>query len=314
MHLGDLVMGRLVTRFALMGALALAACANSPTPSGIKLSSWNLEHLAEADGAGCRPRTEADFAKLRAYAASLNADVVGLQEVENEAAVHRVFPAETYDVVMSGQPYPAEQGSCGQDASQTFTPQRTALVIRKGIPYSVNAPLEALNVSENSSRPLRWGVDVTIEGKAPLRLLNVHLKSGCSAGAKPSDDDCPVLFRQVPVMESWIDARQAEGASFAILGDFNRRIGPADSEVWQTWDDGDPAGLDLHIAAAEVNAAPQSPGCDNARYPDFIDHIVLSGPAFARVQKGSFAELVFSETGDAMPSDHCPVSVVLTRD
>lgn len=280
----------------------------------MRLASWNLEHLGETNGSGCHPRSEADYERLRSYAATLGADVIGLQEVETAAAVHRVFPADTYDVVMSGQPYPAEQGSCGPNSGQIFTPQRTAIVIRKGIAYHVNPPLEALNVSDSASRPVRWGVDVTIEGRTPLSVLDVHLKSGCSAGAKPDDEDCPVLFRQVPIVETWIDARQSEGVAFAVLGDFNRRLGPQDAEVYEAWDDGEPASLDLHIAAAAVNAAPQSPACDNAKYRDFIDHIVLSGEAFARVQRGSFAELVFRETGDAMPSDHCPVSVVISRD
>lgn len=293
--------------------LMLAACATQDATQSLALATWNLEHLAEATGAGCVPRSEADYGKLKFYAVTLNADVVGLQEVESAVAVHRVFPADTYDVVMSGQPYPAVQGSCGPDGARTFTPQRTAIVIRKGVAYTVNPPLEDLNVSDNPSRPVRWGVDITIEGESPLRILNVHLKSGCASGAKPADDDCPVLFRQVPVVEAWIDARQQEGVAFVVLGDFNRRLGPQDAEVYQAWDDGDPAGLDLHVAAGEVNATPQSPGCNDAKYPDFIDHIVLSGHAFAKVQRGSFAELVFAETGDAVPTDHCPVSVTIGR-
>jgi len=299
--------------FSFAAALALTACSMSETSNGLKLATWNLEHLAEANGAGCHPRTDEDYAKLRSYAAALNADVIGLQEVENEAAAHRVFPTETYDLVMSGQPCPVEQGLCGQSESQFFTPQRTAIAIRKGIPYRVNEPLEALNVSETTARPLRWGVDVTLEGEFSLRLLVVHLKSGCSSGSKPGDEDCPVLFRQVPIVEAWIDRRQAEGAPFAILGDFNRRLGVSDIEVWRAWDDGDPGGLDLYIAAADVNDNPERPGCDNAKYPDYIDHIVLSHAAFDRIQRGSFAELVFGETGEAMPSDHCPVSVVMTQ-
>jgi endonuclease/exonuclease/phosphatase family metal-dependent hydrolase len=297
----------------IVGAgLLLASCSSVPQPAGgLKIATWNLEHLAEADGAGCRPRTESDYARLRAYAAQLDADVVGLQEVENAAAAQRVFPAAEYDIVMSGQPYPAAQGTCGQDSVQIFTPQRTGFAIRKGVTYQVNPPLEALNVSDNPARPVRWGVDVTIAGQAPLRLLNVHLKSGCAAGNKPDDEDCPVLMKQVPLLEAWIDAREREGAAFVVLGDFNRRIGANDAEVWQQWDDADPAGLDLHIAAAEAAGGPRSPQCDNGRYKDFIDYIVLSQRAFDRFDPASFTELAYGETGDAMPSDHCPVRLTI---
>lgn len=307
------VLGSTLTKWSALAlvVLCLAACATSEAPTSLRIASWNLEHLAEADGAGCRPRTESDYKKLRAYAAALNADVIGLQEVENAAAAQRVFPAEAYDVVMSDQPYPVAQVPCGQDGARVLTPQRTGIAIRRGVEYIVNPPLEALNVSNDPSRPVRWGVDVTLTGKDRLRLLDVHLKSGCSAGAKQDDEDCPVLFRQVPIVEQWIDARETEGEAFLILGDFNRRLGSHDAQVWESWNDDDPKGLELHIAAAEANATPQSPRCDDAKYKDFIDHLVFSKLAFARVQRASFAELVYSEVGDAMPSDHCPVSVVV---
>ncbi len=96
-----------------------------------------------------------------------------------------------------------------------------------------------------------------------------------------------------------------------MLGDFNRRLSSADAEVYREWDDGEPAGLDLHIAAEDAGARPR---CDNAKYASFIDHIVLSARADAVLVPGSFAELVYAETGDAQPSDHCPVSVTLKLD
>jgi exonuclease III len=298
---------------ALAASLVLAGCAGiSRAPQeSLRLASWNLEHLAEADGTGCRPRNEADYAKLRSYAAQLNADVIAFQEVETAAAATRVFDPAKYEIVMSGQPYLPPSGACRGREGLTILPQRTGFAIRKGIAFTVNPPLEALNVSRDGG-PLRWGVDVTLEGKQPLRLLGVHLKSGCSAGFKADDDDCQPLMAQVPIVEGWIDAREKAGEAFAILGDFNRRLKPADAEVWQTWDDGDPKGLDLHIAALEAEGGPRSPGCDGGKYPDFIDHVVLSDRAFKRWDRASFAELVYAERGDGMPSDHCPVAVTVS--
>lgn len=300
---------------AALAALLVASCAgpdDAQRGGGIKLATWNLEHLAEANGEGCRPRAEADYAKLRSYAERLDADVIALQEVESAAAAARVFDPAKYEIVMSGQPYPPPSGTCGADSAQTFRPQRTGFAIRRGIAFHVNPPLEALNVGRDE-RPLRWGVDVTLEGQHPLRLLGLHLKSGCSAGFKADDEDCAPLMAQVPIVEGWIDAREASGETFAVLGDFNRRLKPADVEVWQAWDDGDPKGLDLHIAALEANGGPRAPKCDGGRYPDFIDHVVLSDRAFKRWDQG-FGELVYDERGGAMPSDHCPVSVTLTAD
>lgn len=296
---------------ALTAALVLAGCAGiskpAPQQAGLKLASWNLEHLAEADGKGCRPRTEADYATLRAYADKLNADVISFQEAETAAAAARVFDPSKYDIVISDQPYPPFKETCGKDSAEPIRPQRNGFAIRKGIAFTVNPPVTALDVERAGGRPVRWGVDVTLTGANALRLLSVHLKSGCSAGFKADDEDCPLLMEQVPTIKSWIDARESAGETFAILGDFNRRLKGEDVEVWQAWS----AGGDLHIAALEGDGGVRNPGCDGGRYKDFIDHIVLSQGAFSRWDKASFGELVYDERGDAMPSDHCPVAVTI---
>lgn len=301
-------------QFVLLFAVLVSACAGQ-TPSEhaarLRIATWNLEHLAEHVGAGCHPRTDADYALLASYAAKLDADVIGLQEVENEAAAHRVFPSDQYDIVMSGQRYSEKQGPCGQGGVQTFTPQRTGYAIRKGVAYTVNPPLEALNVAIDRDRPVRWGVDVTLSGPIPIRLLDVHLKSGCSAGADPKNGACPMLFSQVSVVEGWIDARERDGLPFIVLGDFNRRLGPDDAQVWQMWDDGDPPGLKLVTAAGAADAGPVAPRCEGGKYKEFIDHIVFSERALPLYEPSSFGELVYAETGDAAPSDHCAISVLL---
>ena len=301
-------------RATLMAAALAAALAQTAAAEDLKIATWNLEHLAEADGAGCRPRDEADYALLRAYAERLDADVIALQEVETAAAAARVFDPDTYVIVMSDQPYPPPLGECRGLEGQKIQPQRTGFAIRKGVAFTLNPPLEALNVHRNGGAPLRWGVDVTLEGKRPLRLLGVHLKSGCSAGNDPDDEDCPVLLSQVPAVEDWIDAREKAGETFLVLGDFNRRLQPNDLEVWLAWDDLDPKGLDLHVAALEAEGGPRSPQCNGGKYPDFIDHVVLSDRAFRRWDRSTFRELAYAELGDAAPSDHCPVAVNIATD
>lgn len=303
------MMTKIARLAALAGALALAACAgvSQPPRESLRLATWNLEHLAEADGTGCRPRTEADYATLRAYAAKLDADVIAFEEVETAAAAKRVFDPATYDIVISDQPYPPMKETCGKESAEPIRPQRNGFAIRKGIAFTVNPPVTALDVERKGGRPVRWGIDVTLEGKHALRLLGVHLKSGCSAGFKADDEDCPLLMEQVPTIKAWIEERQSAGESFAILGDFNRRLKGEDVEVWQAWN----AGGDLHIAALEGDGGPRAPGCDGGRYKDFIDLIVLSDGAFKRWDKSSFGELVYDERGEAMPSDHCPVAVTI---
>lgn len=62
--------------------LALSACVELPrkpqrgTDRPLRIATWNLEHLAERNGEGCRPRAEADYATLRRHVTELNADVI----------------------------------------------------------------------------------------------------------------------------------------------------------------------------------------------------------------------------------------------
>ncbi|TAH47364.1 MAG: endonuclease/exonuclease/phosphatase, partial [Gammaproteobacteria bacterium] len=197
----------------LLAACSVAACSArdarvAESAQGLKIASWNLEHLAEQDGLGCRPRTESDYAALRAYAKRLDADVVAFQEVESAAAAARVFPSAEYSVVISTRPPSGRQHFCGRDATDgpLIREQKVGFAIRHGVEFKRNADFAALGLD---NADLRWGVDITLQGEHPLRLLAVHLKSGCSAGS--DREACPVLFEQVPVLDQWIEEREGEG-------------------------------------------------------------------------------------------------------
>lgn len=291
----------------LVAALCLlvASCAAVPerdnTPvrsSTLTLASWNMEHLAERNASGCRPRTDADYAAMRAYVEAMGADVIAFQEVESKAAAERVFDPATYTVEIEHRVGTDRKGACGGDAAGlTINAQRTGFAIRKGIPFERQADFTAVQVGNPD---LRSGVDVIVRptGAAPMRLLSVHLKSGCSAGETAAA--CPVLFQQVPVMESWIDRRAAEPMRFAILGDFNRRLGMPGDKIWSDWDDASPPNADLTRASGERTAT-----C-NPRYRDFIDFIVLDRRATADFI--AFDEKTFA----ASPlSDHCAIKAQL---
>lgn len=290
----------------LLSALVLTATAcsgmadrSAPQAPGapLRVASWNIEHLAERNGSGCRPRTDADYRALRDYVEALDADVVAFQEVESKAAAERVFEPSEWTVLIEQRTGSAQRGECGRGNSQRLNAQRTGFAIRKGLPFDRQPDLTALQLGDAD---LRSGVDVILRpaGAAPVRMLSVHLKSGCSSG--DSREACPILFRQVPVLEQWIDARAAEGTRFAVLGDFNRRLALAGDRVWAEWDDASPANADLTLASGDRGAR-----C-NPRYADFIDFIVLDRRAATGLR--GFEEKTY--TGEAL-SDHCAVAAVL---
>ena len=294
-------------QYALLASLCLltVSCEGIPGRDGatapaatITLASWNMEHLAEANGSGCRPRTDADYAAMRAYADALAADVIAFQEVESKAAAERVFDPARYTIEIEQRIGTGRKGECGGRPGLTVNAQRTGFAIRKGLAFERQPDFTDIQVGNPD---LRSGVDLIVRPArgTPVRVLSVHLKAGCTAGDR--NDACPVLFQQVPVLERWIDNRAADGIRFAVLGDFNRRLVLPGDAVWADWDDASPANADLARASGD-----QSARC-NPRYKDFIDYIVLDRLATADLL--AFEESTFA--GESL-SDHCAIAARLS--
>lgn len=290
--------------------LAVAACsaqtapanvAQGPATKPLRLASWNLEFLAERNGAGCNPRTDADYAAMKRIAEGLDADVIAFQEAENEAAAARVFDPAKFTVVMEAR-QGAPSGTCGgRFPQQQVIRQAVGFAVRKGVAFDRHADVTSLMLGNPQ---LRSGIDILLrpEGKAPIRLLGIHLKSGCFSGTDAKA--CPVLLEQMPALETWIDDAAGAPERFAVLGDWNRRLGLPGDLLWSEIDDGEPENADLRLADAG-----QPPKCD-PRYDSFIDHIVLDKRAAADM--GEFRETLY-EPEEKHYSDHCPVTVTLER-
>lgn len=267
-----------------------------PAPAhSLKLATWNMEWLMAEDGplaANAPPdrphRTAADFEKLAAYARHLDADIVGLQEVDTTATAERLFPARTYQIFMTN------------DALL----QHPALAVRKPLHAHRNSDLVDLDVAPaTATHQLRRGLDVTVETDTiPLRILVLHLKTGCwDNPVSEKHHDCPTLLQQFGVLQNWISARAAAHEAFVIMGDFNRRM-----TVY------DPFFLILRQAAPlRLTTAGWASPCENGSY--FIDHILLGGAAQNWLQPHSLRVMTYRpESQPATLSDHCAVSVRLT--
>ncbi len=278
---------------ALLLACAITTHAAAAT---IKITTWNLEWLtlrsaADADlPADVHVRAPQDVAALRRYAEHLNADVVGFQEVDGDEAAAAVFDPARYTIVSIDEP----------------VVQRVGLAVRKPIEVTRNPDYTPLDVEPEATHRLRYGLDatLTLPGGATLRVLVVHLKTGCQRDpiARSSREPCRLLGRQIAPLAAWAAARQAEGVPFLMLGDFNR-----------VFDHKEEMGRALAAAAPllRVTQGASDPCWDGS---EFIDHIFVGGPARAWVLPDSLRVQLFRETGVQWReslSDHCPISVTL---
>lgn len=273
--------------------LLLILLAASPAHAAdLKLATWNIAWLTTKPPghpdlpANVPARTAEDIARLRDYARRLAADVIAMQEVDGPDAAALVLDRRDWTVF-----FPDERDV-----------QRAAIAVRRGIAARQNPDLAALDLAPGSRRSLRRGVDVTVgEGASALRILSIHLNAGCR---EPDDSgpQCENLTRQTAILADWVADRHAAGEAFAVAGDFNRRM------------DRDPVMLPALERAAPLTrtTAGRSNPCWGGR--PFIDHILLGGPARARLVPDSLRVLVYAERGAehrARLSDHCPVSVTL---
>ena len=317
--------------FIALLAASWVAQADAPT---LRLATWNLEHLAARSDAGCRPRTESDYARLRHHAERMGADVIALQEVENAAAVKRVFDPRIYAIEVSTQP-DRDLGTCRRRQKEKRTAQRAGFAINRarlaelGLTYRRLPDFTEIGVDNR-----RWATHIrltpSIGSGEPLHLLSLHLKSGCSYGKLTGSvrrHQCQVLVRQRGILEEWIDARATADERFVLLGDFNPQLDQPKDGFWADIDDAavcawraDPVlgrrclpdteqaspNADLVLA----NAGVPFPFPYNPRYPYAVDHFVFDGPSARQIVRGSYAALDYE--GDSKPpSDHHPLLISL---
>jgi endonuclease/exonuclease/phosphatase family metal-dependent hydrolase len=301
-------------RLALTALLGWALAADA-APVSLSLATWNMQWLVSVqslatlrqrclasprdrslpcDVPTAHARNSADFARLARYARRLDADIVALQEVEDERTARLVFDGYRF----------------------CFTARRdlqnVGFAIRAGLPFRCGADLVDLSLRDS----VRRGAELVVfpGSEREFRLLAIHLKSGCAR--KPLDSHeaaCRTLARQIPVLEAWIDTQAVAGRRFAVLGDFNRELQrevPGAGGVWSELDDGEPAALRLRNAAQGERFSNCVIG---QTFTGFIDYILLGGSLVDALQPGSFRHPGY-EPADARRyglSDHCPVAVTL---
>jgi hypothetical protein len=108
-----------------LAALLCALLPPAAVAAELKLATWNLEWLttdARDLPADVHPKRPEDIDLLRRYALELDADVIGVQEVDGPAIAAQVFPPDRYSIHLT----------------RDRVVQRVGIAVRRGIRYSVN--------------------------------------------------------------------------------------------------------------------------------------------------------------------------------
>jgi len=215
---------------AVFGLVACATPVRGDTlPESIRIATWNIEHFG-LPREGCVPRTDDQIAAIRDYVRTLNVDVVSFQEVASQSAAEAIFPPGEWHIFASRRVYDQPQPQCRQDHTRTMGHMRTGFAVRVDLDVEAHSELAALGDTAFGPNEEPHGVDVAVRLETgSVRILSVHLTSGCSREAADAKPSCIALFSQAPALRSWIEAREGAHEAWLIAGDFNRVWSDTDS-------------------------------------------------------------------------------------
>ena len=150
----------------------------------------------------------------------IDPDIIALQEVTSAQAVKEVMNFGEYEIYSTNFP--------GIRQQLAFAVKKSLLGESiNNIEFDI---LEALAIKSTEGNSVRPGAILNLSiYDREISILNVHLKAGCShapLGAPNHDEDkwkreaCPMLSKQLPILEQWIENKYNERT--IVLGDFNR--------------------------------------------------------------------------------------------
>lgn len=270
-------------------AVVLAGCAGPAAgpDTSVAIATFNIQWLG--DGQDDRqPRSNADYLRIADIIIKSDADVLGVQEIENDVALSKVLR------YLDGY-----QGFVSEAGGQ----QRVGIVYRKGIQVEHQADYTPLQLQQ--PQRLRPGLVVRcVKGSFDWVQMVVHLKSTSryDSTAAMVEESRRIRREQAAVLRRWADSVVLAGGEtdVVITGDFNDFPGRTSNSTLDTLRDAPT----LWFATATLTS------CKNPRWT-VIDHVVVSQAMKDRYINGSARTenmYAFLTTQEAQSvSDHCPV-------
>ena len=254
----------------------------------VVVGTFNMEWLG--DGIDDRiKRSERDYERLAEVIENTNADVLGLQEIENEDALKRIMKyLPDFSYIM---------GSTGYI-------QNPAVVFRKDVEVKFHEHYQPLAVVKNKSRA---GLVVSVrKGNFDWTMMVVHLKSTSryDSTQEMRTASYEMRLKQAEVLRNWADSiiTKTTEQDIIIVGDFNDNPKRPKSQNMQPL---------VHDESFRF-LTEDFKSCANPNW-DMIDHIVVNKSAIKRFFVNSqFVYNIhhaYTKSEIDKISDHCPVIV-----
>ncbi len=275
--------------FQLIAIVLIVSCskANVKTDGeSLVIATFNVEWLGDGID-DLKPRSQQDYARIADVLLNTNADVIGLQEVENEAALNYLLQfMPEYDFYITNDGYK----------------QRNAVLFKRSVNVIEHKNFNDLIVQQGRTRP---GLLLNLKkDNFDFYLMVIHLKSTSRYDSTDllRAESFDLRAKQAVAINDWVNTTLATSyeKDLIIIGDFNDN--PNNVK---------PRG---NIEAIKNNANLQFltadlPSCKNPKWNN-IDHIVLSTSAKTRYIENSIniynTYTQYNANEVKMISDHCP--------
>lgn len=270
----------------VLSALGFSCMQAHDNDSVLTIGTFNMEWLGDGDSLDVKKRTEQDYKNMAMVIEQTDADILGIEEVENPAALQRVLR------YLPGYSFMLGSHGRAQNVGVLYKPSVT-----------VTGGLEYLPLATRGDRNRPGYVVECTKGDFSWTMMVVHLKSTSRADSTSELRLASFANRkeQIQVLRTWFDSLTAvSGRKVIVTGDFNDFAQRVQNPT-------------LTVLLEDPAAVLLTKDLRSCRMPAWfgIDHIVADTATAARcvptsVQALPMDRLLSKEQADAV-SDHCPV-------
>ncbi|OGU56099.1 MAG: hypothetical protein A2X64_05420 [Ignavibacteria bacterium GWF2_33_9] len=256
-----------------------------PNPKTLTIVTFNTEWLGDGIN-DTKPRSARDYELMARMLSTIQADIIALQEVENENALKKVCDyIDGYDFYVC------------EDKGR----QNPAFLVSDKISFNIFGSFRQLIVEPNKTRP--GFIAEAKKGNFDFTLMNIHLKSTSRYDSTPELKKFSQIIRtrQAYALKGWIDSMEhfSKERDYIILGDFNDNPKKKSTTLYPLSEDRNIKFLTEFLKSTK-----------NYRWLS-IDHILVSNAAEQRIIQNSLHQIDFYDllkTKDSEKiSDHTPV-------